>query len=260
MKSFKEFNVTEGHDRYPGDDMTQKELRIAINSASNILEMIDNGATIMRWQISAIVKASDELASVSTSMSADMDDCDMSDNSDEMDYEYSSMYDEQTSLGEGYEEDDIAIGGDLIYKHNRKYKLAKVTKKVGGGAATMVHTSTKDIVPLHHIVSTDMSDWKSFKNKSIKESVNEANSPYKKAASALWNAAQDFKGRDREDLMMHQKLLRSADPADHKSSSEFLRNLDTAMRDVVSDAVHKNSSKANSLRWHKAAKTTRTKD
>jgi hypothetical protein len=250
MKSFKEFNVTEGHDRYPGDDMTQKELRIAINSASNILEMIDNGATIMRWQISAIVKASDELASVSTSMSADMGDYDMGDDSDEMEYEYSTMY------GEGYEEDDIALGGTVIYKQNGMYNLAKATRKGRG----VVHTSTKDTVPLYNIVSTDLSDWNSFKNKPIKESTNEANSPYRKAATALWNAAQPFKGRDREDLMMHHKLLRSVDPADHKSSSEFLRNLDTAMGDIVSDAVHRNSSKANSLKWHKAAKTTRIKD
>jgi hypothetical protein len=74
MKSFKQLmseNLSEGHDRYPGDDMTQKELKIAINSAKNILDMIGDGASLMRWQISAIVKASDELASVCTTMRAD---------------------------------------------------------------------------------------------------------------------------------------------------------------------------------------------
>jgi hypothetical protein len=74
MKSFKEVvreNLNEGQDRYPGDDMTQKELKIAINAAKNILDMIEDGSMLMRWQISAIVKASEELASVCTSMRAD---------------------------------------------------------------------------------------------------------------------------------------------------------------------------------------------
>jgi len=99
MKSFKELLeentlFTEGHDRYPGDKMTMKELRIAINSAKNILDMIDDGAEVMRWQISAIVKASEELASVYTSMSAD-------ENEEEEDavvayteYGFPSMYEE----------------------------------------------------------------------------------------------------------------------------------------------------------------------
>lgn len=70
MKSFKELMSEEDY-QYPGDDMTQKELQIAINSAENILDMIEDGAMIQRWQISAIVKASNELASVCTSMRAD---------------------------------------------------------------------------------------------------------------------------------------------------------------------------------------------
>jgi hypothetical protein len=91
MKTFKALNeelYIEGHEEYLGDDMTQKELKIAIYSAKNILEMLQDGEMIQRWQISAIVKASDELASVYSSMSVDMDD----DMDDDMDYEYEDEY------------------------------------------------------------------------------------------------------------------------------------------------------------------------
>ena len=74
MKTFREIfaqKINEGADEYPGDEMTQKELKIAINAAKNILDMIEAGSPVQRWQISAIVKASEELASVCTSMRAD---------------------------------------------------------------------------------------------------------------------------------------------------------------------------------------------
>lgn len=72
MKSFRQ-HLTEGGERYPADDMTMKELKIAVNAAENVIDMLQNGAMIQRWQISAIVKASEELASVCTSMRADFD-------------------------------------------------------------------------------------------------------------------------------------------------------------------------------------------
>lgn len=75
MKRFRDI-LKEGHDSYPADDMTIKELRIALNSAEHILDMIEEGAMVQRWQISAIVKASEELASVCTSMRADHDEND----------------------------------------------------------------------------------------------------------------------------------------------------------------------------------------
>jgi hypothetical protein len=92
MKTFKELmseKLNEGHDRYPGDDMTMKELKIAINAAKNIIDMLEDGAQIMRWQISAIVKASDELASVCTSMRADEEEDDEYD-----EYDMPADYDE----------------------------------------------------------------------------------------------------------------------------------------------------------------------
>jgi hypothetical protein len=110
MKRFKELTeelFTEGDDRYPADDMTMSELKIAINAAQNILDMLEDGAMIQRWQISAIVKASDELASVCTNMRADVDEERQDEeewlNGYEEDeepmyvgYEYPSMYGEET--------------------------------------------------------------------------------------------------------------------------------------------------------------------
>jgi hypothetical protein len=78
MKTFRQLmeesqKLNEGGERYEGDDMTMKELKIACYAAQNILDRLENGSMIQRWQISAIVKASEELASVYTSMSADDD-------------------------------------------------------------------------------------------------------------------------------------------------------------------------------------------
>lgn len=102
MKSYKDLTeelFLEGGDRYPGDNMTMKELKIAINSAKNILDMLEEGAYIQRWQLSAIAIASEELASVCTSMRADEEE------EDEIDmkydeYGYPSMYGEEVELDE----------------------------------------------------------------------------------------------------------------------------------------------------------------
>jgi hypothetical protein len=102
MKRFKDLIeevLEEGSYEYPGDEMTQKELKIAINAAKNILDMIGDGAMVQRWQISAIVKASEELASVCTSMRADEEEEDeYEDEYDEapmyVGFEYPSMYGE----------------------------------------------------------------------------------------------------------------------------------------------------------------------
>lgn len=56
-------------------EMTRSELRIAINSAKEILDMMDDGVEIERWQISEIVTASDSLSTVYQNLYADnMDD------------------------------------------------------------------------------------------------------------------------------------------------------------------------------------------
>lgn len=110
MKRFKKLTeelFTEGGERYPADDMTISELKIACYAAQNILDRLESGAMVQRWQISAIVKAKEELASVYTSMSSDDDD-EWEDEYDDMEeeepmyvgFEYPSMYGEQTELDE----------------------------------------------------------------------------------------------------------------------------------------------------------------
>lgn len=248
MKSFKEFNsnMTEGHDRFPSDEMTMKELRIAINSAKNIVDMMEQGASVQRWQISAIVKASDELASVYTSMSADMpDEDDYEDYEDEVvGYEYPSMY------GEAAESQAQAISARIALKH----KKDGTKPEAGTASAEMMDMSVKEL--------EDFTKVKKGAPYKVSDDLDEATkSPYSKAGTALWNAAQEYKGtRDYDDLMYHRGLFKSTDPKEHEFSAKSVRNLDTAMRDVVSDAVHRNSSKANSLKWHKAAGLKRTKD
>jgi hypothetical protein len=66
--------------------MTRTELKIAINAAKEILDMMDDGIEIERWQISEIVTASDSLASVYQNLYADNMD-DEEDDSEEEDEE-----------------------------------------------------------------------------------------------------------------------------------------------------------------------------
>lgn len=110
MKRFKELReelLREGGEMYPADEMTMKEVKIACYAANNILDRLENGVMIQRWQISAIVKAAEELSSVYTSMSADEEGEDEYDDEweDEYDeepvyvgFEYPSMYGEEVEL------------------------------------------------------------------------------------------------------------------------------------------------------------------
>ncbi len=137
MKSFKQVSeelLNEGDDRYPADDMTMSELKIAINAAQNILDMLEDGVMIQRWQISAIVKASDELASVCTNMRVDADE-EMQDeeewlNGDEAEgeyvgYEYPSMYGEETDY-------KVSVDGlpDMYVKANSSSEVKTNLRKV----------------------------------------------------------------------------------------------------------------------------------
>lgn len=111
MKSFKQLGeevLNEGGEHYPADEMTMSELKVACYAAQNILSKLEAGAMIQRWQISAIVKAKEELTSVYTSISADaqdeMDDeeawlngyDDEAEEGEYVGYEYPSMYGEET--------------------------------------------------------------------------------------------------------------------------------------------------------------------
>ena len=133
MKRFRDLTeelFLEGSDMYPADDMTMKELKIACYAAQNILDRLESGALIQRWQISAIVKAKEELASVYTSMSAGEEGEDEDEYDDEWDmedeeepiyvgFEYPSMYGEATELDEA------------MYVKTTPGQLEKAADKVG---------------------------------------------------------------------------------------------------------------------------------
>ena len=135
MKKFKaliEEVLEEGSYRYPGDDMTQKELKIAINAAKNILDMIEDGATVQRWQISAIVKASEELASVYTSMSADEED-------------WEDEYEDEETMYVGYEYPSSVYEETELFEEVGDYSI----KKTGEKKSTIAHPDGK---PIYHIL------------------------------------------------------------------------------------------------------------
>lgn len=103
MKTFKQLfeekqQLSEGGEMYPADDMTMKELKIACYAAEKILERLEGGASIQRWQISAIVKASEELASVYTSIS-------VNDDEEQASWDDEAWDDEGEGDGAGYYDD-----------------------------------------------------------------------------------------------------------------------------------------------------------
>ena len=130
MKKFKQLTeelFNECSD-YGADNMTIKELKIARNAAENILEMIEDGVSVQRWQISAIVKASEELASVCASMRAEEEDYDNGWEDEEepiyVGFEYPSMYGE-------------SVGG--LYKNATEWENA--AKSRGLVVKSMTHPS-----------------------------------------------------------------------------------------------------------------------
>jgi hypothetical protein len=65
-------------------------------------------------------------------------------------------------MKEGYGEDDVTShGGTVIYKKGNQHHLSNVANKTG----THVKTMSGHEVPYKHIVSTDASDWKHFRDK-----------------------------------------------------------------------------------------------
>ena len=133
MKTFRqtieEKQLNEGGDMYPADEMTMKELKIACYSAQNILERLEDGGMIQRWQISAIVKASEELASVYTSMSAE--------EYDDEEEDAGGMYYDEYGFPRMYEETDYEVDVEGLPKmyvkgdsaSSVKADLRKILKK-----------------------------------------------------------------------------------------------------------------------------------
>jgi hypothetical protein len=67
MKTFKQIlseNNTINECWEQEDDMTLRELKIACHASRKILEMVENGAELERWNISKITLAADYLNSV----------------------------------------------------------------------------------------------------------------------------------------------------------------------------------------------------
>lgn len=144
MKKFKKLTeelFTEGGEMYPADDMTMKEIKIACYAAQNILDRLEDGQMIQRWQISAIVKAKEELASVYTSMSADEEDDDEMDWDEEepmyVGFEYPSMY-EETELDEGFKE---KIKGMIRREKEKEYPLVQNRRDVAHNKAAAAYAA-----------------------------------------------------------------------------------------------------------------------
>lgn len=72
-QDFKSASVKEEAEYDEWTEMTRSELKISINSAQEILKMMDDGVEVERWQISEITKASEALAAVFNNMNADKD-------------------------------------------------------------------------------------------------------------------------------------------------------------------------------------------
>jgi len=126
LLKLEEMLLSEGGEMYPADNMTMKELKIACYAAQNILDRLEDGAMIQRWQISAIVKASEELASVYTSMSADEG---MEDDDEEDMMDYDMEYDEY-GYPSMYEETDYAVDIEGLPKMYMKGKSPMDVKSI----------------------------------------------------------------------------------------------------------------------------------
>jgi hypothetical protein len=137
------------------------------------------------------------------------------------DHHYIGTVNEEVELIEKYTENDIANGGTVIYKHQGKHYMSKVSHKTGAGAGTKIHTTSAlgHVVPLHHVVSTDASDWNTYKNRPVKEEVeqidelkrstlasyaNKAEKSYHSTSDAKTKAKRDV-GLDRADRKIEKK-------------------------------------------------------
>jgi len=128
---------------YEGD-MARGQLRSILANAKQVHDMLKPDTNIAEWVQSKITLAADYISTVADYMQSEVN---------------------EEAVQEGYAEDDIANGGTVIYKHEGKHYMSKVSHKTGGGAGTKIHTTSKlgHVVPLNHVVSTDASDWNKFK-------------------------------------------------------------------------------------------------
>lgn len=108
-------------------------------------------------------------------------------------------YNEEAII-EAHTEDDIANGGTVIYKHGGKHYMAKVSHKTGGGAGTMIHTTSSlgHKIKLNQVVSTDASDWTKYKNiKEETEQISEAPKSFAKLVQKLQTTKRHMVAKSR---------------------------------------------------------------
>jgi hypothetical protein len=248
MKRFRELReelLNEGGgDMMPADEMTISELKIACYAANNILERLENGAMIQRWQISAIVKAKEELASVYTSISADeMDMDDMDDMEDEepmyVGFEYPSMYGEATEVGKAGPAKLVSYGpkGDKvtaskiaghIAKRANDYKggNAELVKKLSSEVAKHGDTTANELIGKHKTIAKNVGmDAKAAHNlisgaaSALKEELDLDEASYRD--SGAQNMMRASRKADREvDKMRAQAAKRAEKEAAKKKSVE----------------------------------------
>jgi len=170
---------------------------------------------------------------------------------------------------EGYGENDVANGGTVIYKHEGKHYMSKVSHKTGGGAGTKIHTtsSLKHVVPLHHVVSTDASDWPKYK--SMKEEVELEEGKYASTIGAIAAAGYQPKIGDKirtrkggqipgtvtsvTDTHVHFK---------HPEGKTYRTSVNNVMREeaVMEKADQKNSYQKAQEHMNKASEALETRD
>jgi hypothetical protein len=200
MKRFKELReelLSEGGgDMMPADDMTISELKIACYAANNILERLENGAMIQRWQISAIVKAKEELASVYTSISADEDNDDEYDDEWDMEdeeepmyvgFEYPSMYGEATEVGKAGPAKLVSYGpkGDKVTASKIAGHIAKRANDYTGGNAELVKKLSSEVAKHGDTTANELIGKHKIIAKNIGMDAKAAHNLISGAASAL---------------------------------------------------------------------------
>lgn len=152
-------------------------------------------------------------------------------------------YNEEAII-EAYTEDDIANGGTVIYKHDGKHYMAKVSHKTGGGAGSMIHTTSSlgHKIKLNQVVSTDASDWTKYKNiKEEAEQVNELKkstlgSYVKKAADSATMSAYGAGGESQRHAGEPVSKRPDTYGADRKVALKRLKGIDKATDRLTKEA------------------------
>lgn len=175
----------------------------------------------------------------------------MSNHTDALNH-YRGMKEEVEQVKEGYGEDDIAVGGTAIYKHDGKHHMSKVSHKTGGGASTKIHTKSGHVVPLHHVVSTDASDWNHFKDKAVKEEVEQVDELNKKTLASYVSKAAGSYGRDKQLIgrTSPDGTVKSADPDLKRAVKNRLTGINRAAERLAKEEVEDVAEGKKPDRYH----------